>query len=204
MNESQTKHDCIDPALKEAGWGVVEGSRIRLEFPITQGRLIGQGRRAKPLFADYVLQYKNRNLAVIEAKSRDLHYSEGVAQAKDYAERMNIRFTYATNGLQIYGMDIELGKEGDVAKYPTPDELWAMCFPAPVDAKKVEQAKWQERLFAIPFEDRGGSWQPRYYQENAITKALEAVAAEKDRILLTLATGSGKTAIAFQIAWKLF
>jgi len=63
---------------------------------------------------------------------------------------------------------------------------------------------WRERLFAIPFEDRGGSWQPRYYQENAITKVLEAVAEEKDRILLTLATGSGKTAIAFQIAWKLF
>jgi len=204
MNESQTKHDFIDPALKKAGWGVVEGSRIRLEFPITQGRLIGQGRRAKPLFADYVLQYKNRNLAVIEAKSRDLHYTEGVAQAKDYAERMNIRFTYATNGLQIYGIDMELGNEGDVSQFPSPDELWEKCFPTPVDAQKVEQAKWRERLFAVPFEDRGGSWQPRYYQENAITKALEAVAAEKDRILLTLATGSGKTAIAFQIAWKLF
>jgi len=204
MNESQTKHDFIDPALKEAGWGVVEGSRIRLEFPITQGRLMGQGRRSTPLFADYVLQYKNRNLAVIEAKSRDLHYTEGVAQAKDYAERMNIRFTYATNGKQIYGMDMELGKEGDVAQYPTPDELWEMCFPAPVDTQKEEQADWRDKLFAVPFEDRGGSWQPRYYQENAITKALEAVAAEKDRILLTLATGSGKTAIAFQIAWKLF
>ncbi|PCI00967.1 MAG: restriction endonuclease subunit R [Zetaproteobacteria bacterium] len=204
MNESQTKHDFIDPALKEAGWGVVEGSRIRLEFPITQGRLIGQGRRAKPLFADYVLQYKNRNLAVIEAKSRDLHYSEGVAQAKDYAERLNIRFTYATNGFQIYGIDMELGKEGDVTQFPSPDELWEKCFPTPVDTQKVEQAEWRDRLFAVPFEDRGGSWQPRYYQENAITKALEAVAEEKDRILLTLATGSGKTAIAFQIAWKLF
>jgi len=204
MNESQTKHDFIDPALKEAGWGVVEGSRIRLEFPITQGRLIGQGRRSKPLFADYVLQYKNRNLAVVEAKARDLHYTEGVAQAKDYAERLNIRFTYATNGLQIYGMDMEQCKEGEVTKYPSPGELWALCFPTPVDIQKVEQAKWRERLFSIPFEDRGGSWQPRYYQENAITKTLEAVAAEKDRILLTLATGSGKTAIAFQIAWKLF
>jgi type I restriction enzyme R subunit len=204
MNESQTKHDFIDPALKDAGWGVVEGSRIRLEFPITQGRLIGQGRRAKPLFADYVLQYKNRNLAVVEAKARDLHYTEGVAQAKDYAERLNIRFTYATNGLQIYGMDMELGTEGDIERYPTPDELWAMCFPEPVEPEKVAQAEWRDRLFAVPFEDRGGSWQPRYYQENAITKALEAVAKEKDRILLTLATGSGKTAIAFQIAWKLF
>jgi len=204
MNESQTKHDFIDPALREAGWGVVEGSRIRLEFPITQGRLVGQGRRSKPLFADYVLQYKNRNLAVVEAKAIDLHYTEGVAQAKDYAERLNIRFTYATNGLQIYAMDMEQGKEGDVGKYPTPDELWALCFPAAVDAKAQKQDEWRDRLFAVPFEDRGGSWQPRYYQENAITKALEAIATEKDRILLTLATGSGKTAIAFQIAWKLF
>jgi type I restriction enzyme R subunit len=101
-------------------------------------------------------------------------------------------------------MDMELGKEGDIAKYPSPDELWEMCYPTPVDTKKVEQTLWRDKLFSVPFEDRGGSWQPRYYQENAITKAIEAVAAEKDRILLTLATGSGKTAIAFHIAWKLF
>jgi len=213
MNESQTKHDFIDPALKEAGWGIVEGSRVRLEFPITRGRLIGQGRRSKPLFADYVLQYKNRLLAVVEAKARDLHYTEGVAQAKDYAERLNIRFTYATNGLKIYGMDMEQGKEGDVSKYPSPDELWEMTFDhfdrlsdlTPEDRAVAERAEaWRDRFFTVPFEDRGGTWQPRYYQENAITKTLEAIAAEKDRILLTLATGSGKTAIAFQIAWKLF
>jgi len=212
MNESQTKHDFIDPALKEAGWGVVEGSRVRLEFPITQGRLIGQGRRSKPLFADYVLQYKNRLLAVVEAKARDLHYTEGVAQAKDYAERLNTRFTYATNGLKIYGMDMDEGVEGDVDRYPTPDELWALTFDklrcqnlSDQERAVAERAEaWRDRLFAVPFEDHGGSWQARYYQENAITKALEAVVAEKDRILLTLATGSGKTAIAFQIAWKLF
>lgn len=68
MNEAQTKHDLIEPALRDAGWGVVEGSRLRLEFPITKGRLIGQGRRAKPLFADYILEYKNRQIGVIEAK----------------------------------------------------------------------------------------------------------------------------------------
>ena len=204
MNEAQTKHDLIEPALREAGWGIVEGSRLRLEFPITKGRLIGQNRRAKPLFADYVLEYKNRRIGIVEAKKRDNYYTDGVGQAKDYAARLNIRFTYATNGLQIYGIDMDEGTEGDVSKYPTPDELWEMTYPTPKEDYKIEIANWKERLFAIPFEDRGGTWQPRYYQQNAIAKVLEAVAEKKDRILLTLATGTGKTAIAFQIAWKLF
>jgi len=204
MNEAQTKHDLIEPALHKAGWGVIEGSRLRLEFPITKGRLIGQNRRATPLFADYVLEYKNRRIGIVEAKKRDNYYTDGVGQAKDYAERLNIRFTYATNGLQIYGIDMDEGTEGDVSNYPTPDELWEMTYPTPKEDYKVEIANWKERLFAIPFEDRGGTWQPRYYQQNAIAKVLEAISEKKDRILLTLATGTGKTAIAFQIAWKLF
>jgi type I restriction enzyme, R subunit len=203
MNEAQTKHDLIEPALREAGWGK-NGSRLRLEFPITKGRLIGQSRRATPLFADYVLEYKNRRIGVVEAKKRDIYYTDGVGQAKDYAERLNIRYTYATNGEQIYGIDLEEGTEGDVSKYPTPDELWEMTYPAPKEEYKVEIADWKERLFSVPFEDRGGTWQPRYYQQNAIAKTLEAISEKKDRILLTLATGTGKTAIAFQIAWKLF
>lgn len=78
MNEAQTKHDLIEPALREAGWGIVEGSRLRLEFPITKGRLIGQGRRAQPLKADYILEYKNRRIGVVEAKRRDGFYTDGV------------------------------------------------------------------------------------------------------------------------------
>ncbi len=206
MNEAQTRLEYIDPALRAAGWGVVEGSRIRVEFPITKGRLIGQSRRATPLSADYVLEYKNRRLAVIEAKARDKYYTDGLGQAKDYADRLNIRYTYSTNGIKIYAVDMEQGTEGDVPNFPTPDELWEMCYPSPspMATELVEVADWKQRLFAIPFEDRGGSWQPRYYQQNAIAKVLEAVAEKKDRILLTLATGTGKTAIAFQIAWKLF
>ncbi|MHA7109189.1 EcoAI/FtnUII family type I restriction enzme subunit R [Sunxiuqinia elliptica] len=205
MNEAQTEFEYIDPALKKAGWGVVEGSRVRKQFPISQGRLIGQGRRARPLKADYVLQYNNRNLAVIEAKARDIYYTDGVGQAKDYAERLHIRFTYATNGLRIYAIDMDTAIEGDIGNFPTPDELWEMCYPTPVEGTfQHEAAKWRERLFAVPFEDRSGTWQPRYYQENAIAKVLEAIADGKERILLTLATGTGKTAIAFQIAWKLF
>ena len=204
MNEAQTEYELIDPALKAAGWNVVEGSRVFKQFPISQGRLLGQRRRSQPLKADYVLQYKNRNLAVIEAKASDKYYTDGVGQAKDYAGRLHIRFTYSTNGEQIYAIDMQQGKEGDVTTFPTPDELWAMTFPKPVTIEETEQEEWRERLFSVPFEDRSGTWQLRYYQTNAITKTLEAIATGQDRILLTLATGTGKTAIAFQIAWKLF
>lgn len=203
MNETETRAELIDPVLRAAGWGVVEGSRIRMEFPISKGRLIGHGQRSKPDKADYVLQYKNRNLAVIEAKARDKYYTEGVGQAKDYAGKLQVRFTYSTNGIKIYRVDMNEGQEGDVTSYPTPDELWDMTFG---EQNKLQplSAVWRDKLLSVPFEDRGGTWQPRYYQENAITKVLEAVSENKDRILLTLATGTGKTAIAFQIAWKLF
>lgn len=203
MNETETRAELIDPVLRAAGWGIVEGSRIRMEFPISKGRLIGYGQRSKPDKADYVLQYKNRNLAVIEAKARDKYYTEGVGQAKDYAEKLQVRFTYSTNGLQIYRIDMLEGQEGDVTSYPTPDELWDLTF-GELNKLQPLSAVWRDKLLSVPFEDRGGTWQPRYYQENAITKVLEAIAADKPRILLTLATGTGKTAIAFQIAWKLF
>ena len=196
MNEAETRAYYIDPALKKAKWGEVEGSRIRMEFPITQGRLIGGGQRSAPSKADYVLQYKGRNLAVIEAKSDEKGYTEGLGQAKDYAQRLQVRFTYSTNGKLIYGVDMLEGSEDDVLNYPTPDELWSMTFE--------EEDDWKDKLHAVPFEDRGGTWQPRYYIQNAITNVIEALANGQKRILLTLATGTGKTSIAFQIAWKLF
>jgi type I restriction enzyme, R subunit len=203
MNETETKAELIDPVLRALGWGVVEGSRIRMEFPINKGRLIGHGQRSKPDKADYILQYRNRNIGVIEAKARDKYYTEGVGQAKDYAGRLQVRFTYSTNGLKIYRIDMQHGAEGDVAAFPTPDELWEQTFGEQNQLQPVV-AHWRDTLLSIPFEDRGGTWQPRYYQENAVTKVIEAVAENKQRILLTLATGTGKTAIAFQIAWKLF
>jgi len=199
LNEAETRAELIDPALKAAGWGVVEGARVRREYPITQGRLQGGGRRGQPLSADYVLIYKNKKLAVIEAKRRNLSDTEGLPQAKDYADRLHIRLTYATNGKGVYEVDMKTGKEGyidDLPAFPTPDELWARTYPA--------KNNWRDRFSAVPFEDRGGTWQPRYYQDNAIEKTMDAIASGKDRILLTLATGTGKTAIAFQIAWKLF
>ncbi|MBU2838593.1 DEAD/DEAH box helicase family protein [Acidithiobacillus thiooxidans] len=196
MNEADTRAQLVDPALKAAGWGVVEGSRVLREYRITQGRLQGAGQRGKPEIADYVLEYRNEKLAIVEAKRRDLLHTEGVMQAKQYALKMAIRFTYATNGSAIYRMDMETGSEGDITRYPTPEELWNQTHA-------VENA-WRDRFAAIPFESVGGSFQPRYYQETAVQRVLEAVAQGQERILLTLATGTGKTFIAFQIAWKLF
>ncbi|MDY0301995.1 MAG: DEAD/DEAH box helicase family protein [Trichlorobacter sp.] len=196
MNEAETRAEHIDPALKAAGWGVVEGSRIRREYPITLGRLEGSGKRGKALTADYVLEYRNTRLAVVEAKAWDKPLTEGVAQAKDYASRLETRFAYATNGQGIYGIDMETGVEGELLLYPTPDELWERTF-ATCNA-------WHNRFAAVPFEDKGGSFQLRYYQDIAIERVLRAIADNKSRILLTLATGTGKTFIAFQIAWKLF
>lgn len=204
MNEAQTEFEYIDPALREAGWGVVEGSKVRKQFPISQGRLLGQGRKTAPLKADYVLEYNNRRLAVIEAKSRDSYYTEGVGQAKDYAERLNIRYTFATNGLQIYQMDMEHAQEGDVDNFPSPDELWNMCFPPAHTEKEAAIIDWKKKMDDVPFQLFKGKYGPRYYQYNAIMKVLDGIAEGKDRLLLTMATGTGKTATAFHICWKLF
>nr|WP_245555478.1 DEAD/DEAH box helicase family protein [Baaleninema simplex] len=124
------------------------------------------------------------------------NYTQGVQQAKEYAERLQVRHAYSTNGDRLYRIDMHTGAEGEVKRYPSPDELWAMTYPHPNN--------WRDRFADVPFEDKSGTWEARYYQHNAIAKALDAIAAGRDRILLTLATGTGKTFIAFQIAWKLF
>ena len=102
MNEAETRAEHIDPTLKAAGWGVVDGTRIRRDYWISPGRIegsiSGEVRRGNPLRADYVLEYRNTKLAVVEAKSWNEALTEGLAQAKNYAEKMSIRYTYCTNG----------------------------------------------------------------------------------------------------------
>ena len=196
MNEAETRAELIDPLLVAAGWGVVEGSRICREFPIAPGRIEGGGRRGKSLSADYVLSYLNTALAVVEAKADSLPLTEGVGQAKEYAAKLQLRFTYASNGKGIYAIDMDSGEEGEAEGFPTPQELWARTF--------AEENSWRDRFAAIPYPDKGGSWQIRFYQEIAVKRVLEAIASGQNRILLTLATGTGKTSIAFQILWKLF
>ena len=200
MNESDTRLKKIDPALKAAGWGVVEGSDIFTEqraYIITPGRIVTKAKR-NPDKIDYLLTYKGVKIGIVEAKKDELDVSEGVEQAKKYAKAMNIRYTYATNGDKIWAIDMQAKAgdftEGFVDRFPTPDELWSMTFPIKND--------WRDKFNIEPF-NRDGGKQPRYYQENAVNSVLEAVSNKQDRILLTLATGTGKTYISFQICWKL-
>ena len=196
MNESETRAELIDPELAKAGWGVVDESRIRREFQITNGRIQPGGRRSSQLKADYVLAYRGKKLAAIEAKSDEKEVGEGVAQAKEYAARLNLDTTFSTNGKEIYRINMKTGAESLVDRYPTPEELWGETF--------AQQNQWRDTFAAEPYNDVGGSKPPRFYQENAVEAVLDAIAENRQRILLTLATGTGKTFIAFQIAWKLF
>ncbi len=196
MNEAETRAELIDPKLKDSGWGVIEDTKVLREHHITIGKIQIGGVRGKPLIADYVLTYKNQKLAVVEAKSDELLVGEGVAQAKNYAGKLNTSFAYSSNGNEIYEMNMKTGEEKVVTRFPTPGELWGRIF--------AEQNNWLDTFNAIPFEDIGGTKPLRFYQEIAVNKAMSAIAERRDRILLTLATGTGKTFIAFQIAWKLF
>ncbi|MFA5670362.1 MAG: DEAD/DEAH box helicase family protein [Balneolaceae bacterium] len=196
MNEAETRAELIDPKLKACGWGVVEGSKVLREYRITEGKIQSGGGRGRKIIADYILVHKGIKLAVIEAKSDELEVGEGVMQAKQYAEKLQLETTYSTNGNAIYQICMKTGAEGLVADYLSPEELWNKTF--------AEQNEWREKFANVPFEDKSGTWQLRYYQEIAVQRALEVIASGKDKLLLTLATGTGKTAIAFQIAWKLF
>lgn len=202
MNEAETRAELIDPKLKACGWGVVEGSKVLREYYITAGKIQTGGGRGRREIADYVLVYKGIKLAVVEAKSDELEVGEGVMQAKKYAEKLKLETTYSTNGKAIYQICMKSGEESLVTDFLSPDELWTKTYPKSSDTEPAEV--WREKFANVPFEDKSGSWQLRYYQEIAVQRTVESIAQGKERILLTLATGTGKTAIAFQIAWKLF
>lgn len=202
MNEAETRAELIDPKLKACGWGVVEGSKVLREYHITEGKIQTGGGRGKKEIADYVLVYKGIKLAIVEAKSSLQEVGEGVMQAKKYAQKLQLETTYSTNGKAIYQICMKSGEESLVADYLSPEQLWDKTFPSTGSGQSAEE--WREKFANVPFEDKSGSWQLRYYQEIAVQRTVEAIAQSKDRILLTLATGTGKTAIAFQIAWKLF
>jgi len=196
LNEADTRAQYTDPQLKQSGWGEVDGSKILREHRITQGRIQVGGKRAKAEIADYVLTYKNQKLAVIEAKAEGESPTEGAAQAKAYAQKLNLAYAYSTNGKEIFEIPMKAKGEKIIDRFPTPEELWNKIYSGYND--------WKTKFDSIPYEDFSGTRKARYYQEIAIDKTLDAVAEGKQRILLTLATGTGKTHIAFQVAWKLF
>jgi type I restriction enzyme, R subunit len=200
LTEADTRAKYIDPALKESGWEydgtstVSREVRVRREFSITEGRILGGGKRGKLKIADYVLEYKGVRLAVVEAKKFDLNYTEGTAQAIEYAKKLQIPYAYSTNGQKIRQINMATGEEKDVENYPRPEELLA-SLKEPVN-------EWRDEFRSVPFENKGQS--VRYFAQLAVEKTLDSIASGDKRILLTLATGTGKTRIAFHIAWKLF
>ena len=197
MNEADTRAELIEPQLQQAGWKTGGDVRVNREV-ICPGQILSSGDNDsdKTLKPDFVLTYRNRKLATIEAKSDEEEVTEGVAQAIKYAKRLDLKYTYAANGKKIYEINMETSEQGPIDDFPSPEELW--------NRTHSYLNEWELKFDAIPFEDFGGTKQPRYYQELAVNKALEAISNNQKRILLNLATGTGKTFIAFQIAWKLF
>ncbi len=202
MNEADTRAEKIDPKLKASGWGVVKDSLIRREYFTNKDDPFKNNKKRKK--ADYVLIFKNRKLAVVEAKSDEEDVSEGISQAKDYAERLKLLNAFSTNGNEIHEIKYSKDNEGEliinsekkIPEFPTPKQLWDRTFK--------NKNEWSNKFDNQPYFAFKGNKEPRYYQDVAITSVLDAIAENKKRILLNLATGTGKTVIAFQIAWKLF
>jgi len=200
LTEADTRARYIDPALKDSGWEYDGASiisrevRVRREFCITEGRILGGEKRGKLKIADYVLEYRGVRLAVVEAKKFDLNYTDGTAQAIEYAHKLQTPYAFSTNGRKIRQINMLTGEERDVEEYPSPEKLLASL--------KEPFNEWRDEFRTVPFENKGQS--VRYFAQLAVEKTLDSIAMGDKRVLLTLATGTGKTRIAFHIAWKLF
>lgn len=192
LSESDTRSKLIDPRIKESEWNE---SHIVREYYFTDGRKLIGNKRGKQYFVDYLLVYKNTNLAIIEAKAENKDPLDGLQQSINYAEKLRIDFVYTTNGHKIYEHSLREGRGQWIESYPTPHELFERKYG------KTESKK--ESIITQPFHFEG-SRKPRFYQQIAVQKTIESIVNGDDRILLTLATGTGKTYIAFQIVYRLF
>jgi len=190
--EADTRAKLIDPQIKSSHW--LESYIVR-EYYFTDGRKIIGGKRGKQYYVDYLLVYDNTNLAIIEAKAENKDPLDGLQQSINYAQKLKIDFVYATNGHKIYEHNLISGKGDWVENFPTPQTLFERKFPTITSIT--------EKIIKQPFHFEG-NMKPRYYQQIAVDKTLEAIANGKDKVLLTLATGTGKTYIAFQIVYRLF
>ena len=192
MTESDTRVNLIDPKLYESGW---INNLISREYYFTDGRKLIGNKRGKRYFVDYLLTFKNTNLAIVEAKSEDKDPLDGLQQSINYAQKLKIDFVYSTNGHKIYEHSLIDGKGEFVETFKSPSELFQIKYGL-MDEKK-------ENIVTQPFHIEG-NMKPRFYQQIAVQKTVEAIANGNDRVLLTLATGTGKTYIAFQIVYRLF
>lgn len=190
-SESDTRSKYIDPQLFAQGW---QEYQIVRERSFTDGRKLPWGKRGKQCFVDYLLKDYGLNLAIIEAKKYGLPPTEWLEQVKDYGRKLSVRRVYSTNGQAIYERDMQTWLGDLIDRFPTPAELY--------ERYTDETATIRQQILSMPYFVDSAK-KPRYYQDLAITKALTAIAQDKPRILLTLATGTGKTYIAFQIAYKL-
>jgi len=191
-SESDTRSKLIDPKIKASDW--LESNIVR-EYYFTEGRKLIGGKRGKRYFVDYLLTYKNTNLAIIEAKAESKDPLDGLQQSINYAQRLGIDFVYTTNGHKIYEHALKEGKGKFIEDYPTPDALFERKYGKPNTQI--------QNIITYPFHIEG-TMKPRFYQQIAVQKTIESIANNRDRVLLTLATGTGKTYIAFQIAYRLF
>ncbi len=205
-NEAKTRKELIDPKLKSTGW-YKHDWQVDPEYKITAGRIHFDGKsanRSKPVYADYLLRYSSSlAIAVVEAKAEEKHYLEGEKQVKDYAKKLGLWFAYATNGHEIEFYNLKTGTQTKVDNFHTPDELWKMYL------KESGFDKSPDKQLALTHDyydesSIGQRRKPRYYQEKAVTKAIEAVVHNKKRVLITMATGTGKTFTSIQLVYKLW
>ncbi len=190
-SEDDTRVKFIDPALKESEW--TEELIVRNHY-FTDGRKLLNNKRGPRKFADYLLKYRSQKLAIIEAKKYGDGATKGLEQAKDYAKKLGIRFVFSSDGKEHYQFDMEEGRGEFIKSFPSPEELYQISF----GQKNQTTTKLINEKFLLE-----ANFKPRYYQEAAVDKAVEAIGEGNNRVLLTLATGTGKTFIAFQIAHKL-
>lgn len=205
LSEMDIRTKFITPAIVSAGWSSF--SQMREEYKITNGRIIACGKvckREAPLKADYILFYKpNKPIAVIEAKDNNHTMADGMQQALQYADMMDIPFVFSSNGdgfvfhnkfITEGPVEINLSLE----EFPSPETLWEMY------RKQNHISPVQDKVIDEPYYSDNPDKQPRYYQMNAINKTVEAIASGQNRVLLVMATGTGKTYTAFQIIWRLW
>ncbi len=199
-NEADTCRKFVVPKLQAAGWDT-DPHRVNEQVTFTDGRIIAagsKGHRRPGKRADYLLRYRpDLSIAVVEAKASYCSAADGLQQAKDYAEILGLKFAYATNGHEIVEFDFVEGRERTIPDFPAPDELWRRLL-----AGNGLSEQTADRLLTPAYHLSGKS--PRYYQEIAINRAIQAILQGQKRVLLTMATGTGKTVVAFQICWKLW
>ncbi|MFF3444779.1 EcoAI/FtnUII family type I restriction enzme subunit R [Streptosporangium sp. NPDC002721] len=203
-NENETRRTLVERQLNQSGW---DRDQLVDEYLITHGRILAAGgkpRRGTPLRADYALEYRpGVPIAVVEVKRTSIDADDGIEQAKRYAKKLELPFAYATNGTKIQEIDLDRGTITEIDTYPSPDELWGRYRRA-----KGLDERLATDLVLTPFDQTLKNWDnspkiPRYYQRLGVNKTVEAIGKGEDRLLLVLATGTGKTLVAYQIVKKL-